>query len=163
MRRLFFCAVLIGLSGCGAQQGNLEWAKSRESGMSLSEATARCDYETTAATQGTDYSFRSSLGQELDRAIRKRDLEQKCMAANGFVLVPRRSEEQKASASYYRQLDDQLAEAKKARAQAYDAFRAAPDPAAAAALKPAVISGNARVSNLEEQLGYVKSKPMEID
>lgn len=45
---------------------------------------ATCDYETSAATQGTDPSLRSIFGQELDRANRKNDLMLKCMLAKGW-------------------------------------------------------------------------------
>lgn len=49
---------------------------------------AKCDYETSAATQGIDPSLRSMFGQELDRANRKNDLMLKCMLARGWKAVP---------------------------------------------------------------------------
>jgi len=88
--RLLFCACVISLVGCAAREP-MQWTKVRGDAQDLVQVTARCDYETTAATQGTDYSFRSSFGQELDRAIRKRDLEQRCMLANGYALQPVRA------------------------------------------------------------------------
>ena len=53
---------------------------------------ARCDYETSAATQGTDYSYRTILGQEFDRASRKNDLMKKCMLAKGWKVMPAKPE-----------------------------------------------------------------------
>ena len=49
---------------------------------------ATCDYEASAATQSTDYSLGSILGQELDRANRKNDLMFKCMEAKGWKKTP---------------------------------------------------------------------------
>ena len=46
---------------------------------------AKCDSETSAATQTTDYGYRTIFGQELDRALRKGELMKKCMLAKGYT------------------------------------------------------------------------------
>lgn len=78
-------ASLAALAGCATQQPMI-FDKEGATQAEYDQAWARCDYETSAATQGTDYSFNTILGQELDRAMRKRDLIVKCMAAHGFRL-----------------------------------------------------------------------------
>src|SRR5439155_13905673 len=85
MRSSPFIVVAI-LAGCAAP-GQFAWVPLPGTTVSYDRAEARCDYETSAATQTTDYSFRSSLGRELDRALRKRDLTDKCMRAQGFQKV----------------------------------------------------------------------------
>lgn len=162
MKLILAAGAALTLSACATQQ-NMEWAKIREGGMDLSQAIARCDYEATAATQGTDYSFRTSLGQELDRAIRKNDLERKCMAANGFALVPRRTAEQAASDAKYRELDRQLAQAKENRAKVRAELTAAPAAANAMDLSHQIAQWNLKVRDLETDLGYMKSEPISTD
>lgn len=71
------------LVGCAARQQYV-WIAPTGSGLATHQVEAKCDYETTAATQGTDYSLRTSFGQELDRAMRKQSLYEKCMLANGM-------------------------------------------------------------------------------
>jgi hypothetical protein len=62
------------------------WDKAGATQADYDRSWAKCDYETSAATQNTDYGFRTVFGQELDRAMRKRDLVVKCMTAEGFTL-----------------------------------------------------------------------------
>jgi len=47
---------------------------------------ARCIYETSCATQSIDYSLHTIFGQELDRALRQKDLIIKCMQAKGYSI-----------------------------------------------------------------------------
>lgn len=72
------------LSGCAAPKPVI-WNRPGATQAEFNQDAARCDYETSAATQGTDYSFRTIFGQELDRAIRKKDLIGKCMVARGWT------------------------------------------------------------------------------
>lgn len=44
----------------------------------------QCDYEATGHTQATDYSYNTMIGQEFDRAQRKKDLILRCMKAKGW-------------------------------------------------------------------------------
>lgn len=151
-------AVIASVTGCASTRGEMEWIRVGTGGLELSQAEAKCDYETSAATQATDYSLRTVFGQELDRAMRKRDLQQKCLLANGFALIPKRSEAQNESAARYRALDVVLAQAKAARAQAHNAYLASPSPSG----KAAVLRGNEQVRALETDLGYMKSRPIEF-
>lgn len=84
MRVILLAAAAALITGCAAQQP-LVWDRVWPGDADLSQDLARCDYESTAATQATDYSFRSGLGQELDRAIRKRDLGMLCMKSKGWA------------------------------------------------------------------------------
>lgn len=75
------CAMML---GCAAPQKPLIWYKPGATEAEFTQAKYQCDYETTAATQGTDHSFRTVVGQELDRAMRKSDLLKRCMMAKGY-------------------------------------------------------------------------------
>lgn len=85
--RFRFAALAAALlvAGCAAPQPMI-FDKAGATQADYDRSWARCDYETSAATQGTDYTFGTIIGQELDRAMRKRDLIVKCMGAEGFTL-----------------------------------------------------------------------------
>ena len=72
------------LVACAAPQKPIVWYKDGATEAEFSQAKYQCDYETTAATQNTDYSYRSIIGQEMDRAMRKGDLFKRCMMAKGY-------------------------------------------------------------------------------
>lgn len=76
------------LAGCAAPQKPLTWYKDGVTERDFQQAQAQCEYEVSVATQGTDYSFRTVIGQEMDRAMRQRDLGTKCMQAKGYRLTP---------------------------------------------------------------------------
>lgn len=61
------------------------WTKPGASEVDFNKDNAQCDYETSAATQAVDYSYRTAFGQELDRTIRKAELWKKCMIARGWT------------------------------------------------------------------------------
>lgn len=48
-----------------------------------SRACMQCTYESEAATQNVDTSYRSMFGQALDQAMRAKRLFDMCMAAKG--------------------------------------------------------------------------------
>ncbi len=74
--------LLIFLAGCA--QPTL-MVKPGATQADIAKDKAQCDYETSAATQTTDYGYRTIFGQELDRALRKRELMQKCLIARGYI------------------------------------------------------------------------------
>ena len=76
------------LAACAAPQPRWQWVKPGATQAEFDQHRAQCDYETSAATQGTDYTLRTSFGQELDRALRKNDLMVKCMIAKGYRQEP---------------------------------------------------------------------------
>lgn len=78
----------IALAGCATPQPPMYYTRtsSTPAGADLELARAKCEYESTASTQSTDYGYRSMFGQELDRAMRKGKLMEMCMKAQGFVL-----------------------------------------------------------------------------
>lgn len=84
-----FTALLIAtaLAGCAAQP-KWQWVKPGATQAEFGQHKAQCDYETSAATQGTDYTLATIFGQELDRAMRKNDLFVKCMVAKGYRQEP---------------------------------------------------------------------------
>lgn len=86
MRKVFLI-VALSLAGC-ATQPRWHWIKDGSTQAEFDQHKAQCDYETSAATQATDYGFRSVFGQELDRAMRKNDLFIKCMVAKGYRQEP---------------------------------------------------------------------------
>lgn len=87
MKTIIAIALTLALSACAAPPPMHYVSNSYAAGgISVGQAQDKCNYETSAATQSTDYSYRSMFGQELDRALRKRDLMEMCMKAQGFVL-----------------------------------------------------------------------------
>jgi hypothetical protein len=72
------------LAGCAAQP-RYAWVHPTGDRAQFDKDTAQCDYETSAATQQTDYSYRSIFGQELDRSMRKNALAEQCMKAKGYI------------------------------------------------------------------------------
>lgn len=88
MKKLFILTVLAAaLAGC-ATQPNRQWVKPGATQADFDQHVAQCDYETTAATQSTDYGLRTSFGQELDRAMRKKELMGLCLVAKGYHQEP---------------------------------------------------------------------------
>lgn len=83
MKQIMILALGLVLTACATQQ-RIVWNKPGAVEADYNRDIAQCDYETSASTQGTDYSYRSTLGQEIDRAMRKNDLLKKCMVARGW-------------------------------------------------------------------------------
>lgn len=79
-------SIAVLLSGCAAVNEPLVFDKPGATQTDFNQAWARCDYQTSAATTATDYTYATIIGQELDRATRKRELTIKCMTAEGFTL-----------------------------------------------------------------------------
>jgi hypothetical protein len=88
--RMTICFVaLAAMGGCAvAPQQPITWYKDGASQRDFDQAAAQCEYEVSAATQGTDPTLRTVFGQELDRAQRQRDLGIKCLRAKGFRQMP---------------------------------------------------------------------------
>lgn len=85
MNMIVRAAVLVLLiPGC-AVQPRYEWIHPTGDRAQFDKDRAQCEYESTAATQQTDYSYRSSFGQELDKAMRRGDLGVLCMKAKGYT------------------------------------------------------------------------------
>lgn len=83
MKRSLAIVALLAMFGCAAQP-QYQWIHPTADQAQFQKDVAQCDYETSAATQGTDYSYRTIFGQELDRSMRKNDLAVKCMVAKGY-------------------------------------------------------------------------------
>ena len=82
--KLNWIVLCIVLTGC-AVQPTYKWMHPTANQAQFDRDKAQCEYEIAAATQQTDYSYRSVFGQELDRATRKRDLGILCMKAKGYT------------------------------------------------------------------------------
>jgi len=80
------CTCLV-LAAC-APMKPMVWVKPGATAAEFEQAKAQCIYEVTAATQQTDYSYRTVIGQELDRSIRQRELGLLCMKARGWNQEP---------------------------------------------------------------------------
>lgn len=74
------------LSACASPKMHYVSTSYAAGGVSINQAEAKCDYESSSSTQATDYSYRSGLAQEIDRNLRKNKLMEMCMKAQGFVL-----------------------------------------------------------------------------
>jgi hypothetical protein len=83
MIRILILALALTLTACATQQPT-RWSKPGALEADYNRDVAQCDYETSASTQGTDYSYRTVIGQEIDRAMRKNELLKKCMVARGW-------------------------------------------------------------------------------
>lgn len=82
--KLIVATLCVGLlAGCATTQPTV-WVKDGASQQDFDQARAQCEYEVAAATQAPDYSYRTIVGQELDRAMRQRELGVLCMQAKGF-------------------------------------------------------------------------------
>lgn len=86
MKKLIL-AFLLAFAGC-ASQPSYVWDHPTGDRAQFDRDKAQCEYEATAATQQTDYSYRTGFGQELDRAIRRSDLGVMCMKARGYTQRP---------------------------------------------------------------------------
>lgn len=82
MKRIIILALALTLTACVAQP--TRWNKPGAVEADYNRDVAQCDYETSASTQGTDNSYRTVVGQEIDRALRKNELLKKCMVARGW-------------------------------------------------------------------------------
>jgi len=85
MKRVLLICLAASLVGC-ANRG-VALTKPGASSSDFDADKARCDYETTASTQGTNYTYNTMFGQELDRALRKNELMTMCMRAKGWSAV----------------------------------------------------------------------------
>lgn len=75
--------LLAALAGCAASPTVLEKPGLTEAEF---EADKRfCEFEVMKSTQGTDPTLRTVVGQELDRAMRQRDLMMSCMRMKGYT------------------------------------------------------------------------------
>lgn len=83
MKKITVLALALSLTACAVPQ-HIVWNKPGAVEADYNRDAAQCDYETSAATQGTDYSYSSIFGQELDRSLRKKDILKKCMVAKGW-------------------------------------------------------------------------------
>lgn len=96
MKEILIAAATLSLAACAVPQTN--WSKPGASAADFEQDKLQCDYEATSATQRTDYSYGTLVGQELDRANRKLTLMQKCLAARGWTQAgPGPSERQRLS------------------------------------------------------------------
>lgn len=71
--------------GCAAQP-QMQYEALPGTTISLGQALATCKYESTASTQTVDYGYRGTLFQSLDQSMRRSNLMELCMRAQGYVL-----------------------------------------------------------------------------
>lgn len=147
------------LSACAPLQ--TEWVRARVDAPDLQQSLAKCQYETTAATQGTDYSFRSVIGQELDRASRRNELMTLCMRAQGFT-----QRVHSGGARWFANRDDlkmRWAEADAVRSGLRTNLTANPTAPDAAQKSARIAELNQRVAELEKQLDLDPSQAVSTD
>lgn len=153
-------AVTIMLVGCAG--AGYTWVPMPGNSGSFAQADARCDYETSAATQGTDYRYRTVLGQELDRALRKNDLYDKCMRVQGFQKVSN-SFSQTPVNPKWKILEDDWAASKERREQLRAQLTSNPTAPDAEDMRAEIQSLNVRVRELERKLSYAPSQPVSTE
>jgi hypothetical protein len=78
-------AVVVLLAGCATPKPMI-WDKPGGTQAGFDTDTAVCQFEVAKSTQGTDPAMRTIFGQELDRAMRQRDLYGLCMRSKGYTL-----------------------------------------------------------------------------
>lgn len=78
---LILCSA-ISLAGCVSS--NTVWLKPGANESDFQRDKNQCAYEAAAATQNTDYSYRTVIGQALDQSMRRNDLAVLCMRAKGW-------------------------------------------------------------------------------
>lgn len=150
------------LAGC-AVGPSYYWSATPGATLSLQQATDRCDYETSAATQSTDYSFRTSFGQELDRAMRKDALMIKCMRAQGFQQVTVSPAKKLEDSPHWKVLESDWEASVARRKVVAEQASTETDPSRREELRDEVKSLNSRIRELEKKLSYAPSAPVTID
>lgn len=83
MKTLILLLTATALSGCLAT-GPVHMVKAGASTSDFESDYRKCDYEATVATQATTPGMRSMIGEEIDRAMRKRDLMVRCLSVQGW-------------------------------------------------------------------------------
>lgn len=78
-------AVIVAAAGCAPRY---IWIHPSADRAQFDRDKAQCEYEAATATQQTDYSYRTSFGQELDRAVRRGEIGALCMKAKGYSQRP---------------------------------------------------------------------------
>jgi len=134
--------------------------------LTLEQAIVRCDYESTAATQAPDYSYRSVFAQAIDQAQRRNDLQLKCMRAQGYAREVVRTVDSGRSQSPavdWKALEDDLDASKKQRATARQRLTANPDGPDSPKLVDEIDGLNAKVRDLERKLSYARTPPVSTD
>lgn len=152
------------LAGCAAQpQVEMEWAAQRADAAPFGVARDRCAYESTAATQTPDYSFRSALGQSMDQQRRRDELFVLCMRAQGYAQQIKRSEALKAQDAQWAELERQWEAARAERVKARADLTANPAGPNAAELSERIRQLNLTVRALERKLSYAPSAAVSTD
>ncbi|WP_153012819.1 hypothetical protein [Pseudacidovorax intermedius] len=158
---LFFACAL---AGCAAQpQVEMEWAAQRADAAPFGVSRDRCAYESTAATQAPDYSYRSALGQSLDQQRRRDELFVLCMRAQGYAQQIKRSDALKAQDAHWAELERQWEVARSDRIKARADLTANPNGPNAAELSERIRQLNLTVRSLERRLSYAPTAAVSTD
>lgn len=159
-RAVWGAVAITALAGCAG--AGYSWVPMPGNSGSFAQADARCDYETSSSTQGTDYRYRTVFGQELDRALRKSDLYEKCMRVQGFQKVSNSISQTPANPKW-KILEDDWAASKERRQQLRVQLTSNPTTANAEEVRAEIQSLNVRVRELERKLSYAPSQPVSTD
>lgn len=82
MRAVWLVGVL--LVGCAATP--MVWEKPGGSAEEFERDKAQCEFEAIKAVQNVDYTYQTIVGQEMDKAYRRRDVGVACLKAKGYTL-----------------------------------------------------------------------------
>lgn len=85
MKSVMFAAIfgMVVLSGCAAPKP-ITYDKPGATQADFDQDQRFCKYDVQKSTQTTDPSYRTVIGQEMDRAMRQRDLMRSCMESKGY-------------------------------------------------------------------------------
>jgi hypothetical protein len=85
MRNALVLLAAVMIAGCAANQPMI-YDKPGTTQAEFDHDQRTCKYDAMKSTQTTDTSYRTLFGQELDRAMRQRDLMIACMESKGYAL-----------------------------------------------------------------------------
>jgi len=152
------------VGACAYDPPVMTWRATRDDAAPLDRARERCEYESTAATQAPDYSFRSALGQEIDRNSRRTDLMRLCMRVQGYELRPLNREGiGPQTQDKWAALEQAWTDARNERARVRAQLVANPTGPDAERQSERIQQLNTEVRSLERQLSYNLSPPVSSD
>ncbi|WP_304350098.1 hypothetical protein [Comamonas testosteroni] len=152
--------IVAAVAGCAANSPVRTWKPSRADAAPSDQAIARCEYETTSATQTPDYTV-ASIWRGVDQKQRRFDLMVLCMRVQGYEASTVSEGIGPQSEATWKQLEKDWADARAERSQARDMLLANPKGTNSEYLRQRIQQLNTEVRNLEIKLSYNLSPPVD--
>lgn len=83
-RHVFIATLVVTLAACAAPRP-VVWYKSGADQAQFEKDRLECEYEAMKSVQTYDPSMRTMIGQELDLAMRRSDLQAMCLRVRGYT------------------------------------------------------------------------------